>query len=307
LVAALVGSATKLYANDHLIAHYKFSTGSGDVLKDRSGLGHDGKIIGAKWQQNKNGAALRFDGKRDYIDFGDNSELKPTGDWTILVWIKLEPPAYPDYNTNWYVFDYEDYSKHGEMLRIDGSQAKLTFPSSRGGTTPSRFGTKRLENGGVYQVGFVRKANKGTLLLDGIANGDLDIGGAVIHDPTSFKLSLADQSFAGLMYDVKIFNRALSTGEIIRYDNRGRRVHHDFITTADADSVRTELKLGDDEIAIIEKLPVSLTTSSPVNMYVISFDEKSITLTLNGQGAVTINDTHELQLAGLTRVIIDLD
>jgi hypothetical protein len=37
-------------ANDEsTLALYNFDEGTGDVLKDASGSGHDGKIFGAKW------------------------------------------------------------------------------------------------------------------------------------------------------------------------------------------------------------------------------------------------------------------
>ena len=35
--------------DEHTMALYHFDEGSGDVLKDSSGNGHDGKIVGAKW------------------------------------------------------------------------------------------------------------------------------------------------------------------------------------------------------------------------------------------------------------------
>ena len=35
--------------DEHTLALYHFDEGSGDVLKDSSGNGHDGKIVGAKW------------------------------------------------------------------------------------------------------------------------------------------------------------------------------------------------------------------------------------------------------------------
>jgi len=41
---------TKRFENDeHTMALYHFDEGKGDVLKDSSGNGHDGKIVGAKW------------------------------------------------------------------------------------------------------------------------------------------------------------------------------------------------------------------------------------------------------------------
>ena len=44
--------STKFEVDQHTLALYHFDEGKGDVLKDSSGKGHDGKIHGAKWYQN---------------------------------------------------------------------------------------------------------------------------------------------------------------------------------------------------------------------------------------------------------------
>jgi len=41
--------AARLEADDSTVALYHFDEGTGDVLKDSSGNGHDGRIVGAKW------------------------------------------------------------------------------------------------------------------------------------------------------------------------------------------------------------------------------------------------------------------
>ena len=210
----LTSSAT--LAQDQPLAHYTFSEGQGNVLHDQSGHDHHGTILGAEWTRDHDSGALQFTGKGSYVDFDDNRALKVDGDFSYLAWIKLDPPAYPDHTTNWHLFDCEDYGKHGTMLRIDGAQAKLTYRSSRAGPTPYRFGTTRLDRGGTYLAGFVRRGNTGTLIVDGIPDGDLGVGGDPVYGPTSFKLSSPVQSFAGLIYEVKLFDRALSTTEIVR-------------------------------------------------------------------------------------------
>jgi hypothetical protein len=214
-IGALAGTMAVAGGQDGLIAHFDFSQGKGDVLVDRSGNGHDGRIVGASWVHDHGLGALRFTGKDSYVDLGRAPELKASGDFTFLAWIKLAPPAYPDSNTNWYLFDCEEYGKAGTMLRVDGAQAKLTYRSSRAGPTPHRFGRTKLEKGGTYLVGFVRQGTTGTLILDGIADGQLDVGGDPIYGPLPFSLSARGQSFGGLMYDVKLFDRALGTAEII--------------------------------------------------------------------------------------------
>jgi hypothetical protein len=74
--------------DDGIIAHYKFNEGSGKILKDISGNGNDGKIVGAVYVPSPRGKALRFDGKDDYVNIGNAPSLNLTGDLTIIAWIK---------------------------------------------------------------------------------------------------------------------------------------------------------------------------------------------------------------------------
>ena len=92
---------------------------------------------------------------------------------------------------------------------------------------------------------------------------------------------------------------------IYRYDNRGRCIPHNFITTTDAHSVRTEVDLADDEIAIIERLPINLETAAPVNLHVSSIDNNNATIFLNGTGQITLNNK-PITLEGNREVTIPL-
>ena len=67
-------------------------------------------------------------------------------------------------------------------------------------------------------------------------------------------------------------------------------IPHNFITTTDAHSVRTEVDLADDEIAIIERLPINIETATPVNLHVSSIDNNNATILLNGTGQATLNN-----------------
>jgi len=62
--------------------------GKGDVAKDETGNGHDGKIIGAKRVGGKVGQALEFDGKADYVEIEPDKSLNPTDKITVVAWVK---------------------------------------------------------------------------------------------------------------------------------------------------------------------------------------------------------------------------
>ncbi len=197
-----------------LVAHYRFAEGHGDVLLDHSGHQHHGRIIGARWEQLGQRWALRFDGSGDYVDFGDNRALKMTGDFTLLAWVTLEAPAYPDYNTNWTVFDCENYPSEGTILRIDGAATTVMFRSSRSGSPTHQFGKARLANRGTYQVGMVRQGGVARIIVDGVADAEFACGAEPVYGNVPFKISSESQSFAGLIHEARIYRRALNAGEI---------------------------------------------------------------------------------------------
>lgn len=79
------------------LALYYFDEGSGDVLKDSSGNGHDGQIVGATWV-NADGSqiepnpnyALRFDGVDDHVEIPD-LKFDPSAPLTYEAWCDISP------------------------------------------------------------------------------------------------------------------------------------------------------------------------------------------------------------------------
>ena len=69
-----------------------------------------------------------------------------------------------------------------------------------------------------------------------------------------------------------------------RYDGRGVPVPHDFLTTVDAEGVRTDIVLKKSECAVLKKIPITLRSRSPINLVVQQYDAEAIQLVLNGRG-----------------------
>jgi len=57
----------------------------------------------------------------------------------------------------------------------------------------------------------------------------------------------------------------------------------------DKHSVRTELHFQENESAVIEPIPVSLTTDTPVNLRVLRYEGNSLTVRMNGRGQATLD------------------
>ncbi len=64
-----------------------FDAGAGDIVKDFSGNGHDGEVVGAvEWADGKFASALEFDGGHVSIPHTDSMTLTT---WTMTAWIKV--------------------------------------------------------------------------------------------------------------------------------------------------------------------------------------------------------------------------
>lgn len=72
-----------------IVGMWFFEEYKGDIAKDSSGNGNDGKIIGAKWVEGKFGSALEFNGASDYVDCGNDPILNPTSEITVAAWVQL--------------------------------------------------------------------------------------------------------------------------------------------------------------------------------------------------------------------------
>jgi len=70
-----------------IIAQWHLNEGTGSIIYD-SVSDNDGKIYGASWTTGINGSALSFDGKNDYVNIPDSSDLNPSGDFSAEVWFK---------------------------------------------------------------------------------------------------------------------------------------------------------------------------------------------------------------------------
>jgi len=88
MAAAAMGTETAPQGG--LVAHWSMDGGQGDVLKDQSGNGHDGKIQGAQWTDGKLGKGLSFDGLDDVVDCGETLADRGLKTFTIALWIKTE-------------------------------------------------------------------------------------------------------------------------------------------------------------------------------------------------------------------------
>ena len=80
---------------DTLAGAWLFDEGKGKTVKDHSGNGNDGTIVGdPQWVDSDLGPALKFDGKDDYLEI-PHSDTVNVGedDFTLVAWLNPAAPG----------------------------------------------------------------------------------------------------------------------------------------------------------------------------------------------------------------------
>ena len=151
LTSAWCWAATPV-PTDNLLAYFRFDETSGDILHDRSGNGHNGKIHGAVWSAANGHPYLLFQSSADHVTLDAALTSGMNGDFTIAAWVRLSASPYPDETTNWTILDCEDYDNEGLLLRIDGANAKTFFRVNQSVSTQSAFTSNQWVNGQTARV-----------------------------------------------------------------------------------------------------------------------------------------------------------
>jgi hypothetical protein len=208
-----------------LVAHWTFDDGSGTVLADHSGNGHDGQLTGGTWTGAGHfGGALQL-APGDYVTISNFPQATPN--WTVSVWIQLSPSqlatdtATNDYGT---ILSTEIPFMGGWQLQLDERPSYQRFDASFwAGSTTS----------GDYVVNDCRcVATDQWIHLTAVFDDDADLftlyqGDMVANrmampssiqpgDPTLYMGRwIQDQRFlAADLDDFAIWSRALTAGEV---------------------------------------------------------------------------------------------
>jgi hypothetical protein len=204
-----------------LAAAYPFDETTGTTAADASGHSLTGTLTnGPTWSSGKHGGAVNLDGLDDYVNLGDPTELRITGSATISAWINSSAFPWDD------AAIVSKYGSNGFQLdtTIDRGPRTIGFKlTNSSGGDMFRYGATALQLNTWYHVAGVYNAAAGT--LDVYLDGQLDNGALVGTVTTSQENSTQNVhigrrpgnsgfEFAGRIDDVRIYNRALTAGEI---------------------------------------------------------------------------------------------
>ena len=207
--------------NINLVAAFGFNENTGTIAYDNSGKGNNGTLTnGPTWSASgKYGAAISFDGTNDLVNIIDANSLDLTNGMTLEAWVK--PGNVTGYKTVLCKENGTNNLAYALSANDNNSTVANQRPNTRiriGSTTRTSTGTAKLalntwtHIASTYDGATLRFFINGTQVSATAATGNmvtttnmLRIGGSP---------NLGTQYFAGLIDEVKIYNRALSQAEI---------------------------------------------------------------------------------------------
>ena len=204
-----------IYAQDqHTVLLYTFETGNGDTVKDLSGNGNDGTLMGPKRGDGKvgQGLVLGGNGPKDFVEIPDNDSLDLVDGLTVEMWIYLNsaPTAGGVGATKEATYKVGPRSDQKMLLRMTTSSKDWISAVVIGNMVLPL--NKWVHIAGTYDA----ESGAGKIYIDGEIDNESDIGGGDIvpNDDVLWLGRGASPYLDGSMDEVRISNIARSQKEI---------------------------------------------------------------------------------------------
>ncbi len=217
IVVVSVNNSAAIIDSGAAIGIWLLDEGNGNTVKDSSGNGNDGKIVGAKWTDGKFGKALDFNGSAK-VEIPPSESIDDfREEFTYLLWVK--PTAAPP-NVNTRVIERDWHNPTIQIgpadfygsIAVNGDQAQTHV---RGGS---------WEQDEWSFVAITYDGNVLKLFVDGEFVGEKAVG--VPDNKPNGDIRLASWkdpgwTYIGLIDDVGIFNIPLSEDDLLQVMDNG--------------------------------------------------------------------------------------
>jgi len=89
LLLTSMNALSSFQTDESLVLYFPLDGDSGKEVKDLSGLGNDGKVVGGpKWVDGKYGKAISLNGQSDWVEVESSDSLNIKGEITLMCWFK---------------------------------------------------------------------------------------------------------------------------------------------------------------------------------------------------------------------------
>ena len=222
LVLLAVPSVMSANFTDGLILYHAYDEGDGDVAEDLSGNGHDGIIDLPDWVDGKFKNALQFKGAGSGTHVTvENTETLNVNECAFMAWINAE---------HWDgTRQIVGKSVHGGCsgrgqygLFSEKGVLKLRFETEGG---RSDINTDLPETEKWVHVAFTNDGTTATIYIDGKEAMTGNVPGKLKENADPLRISQdcdrPNNVFAGMIDEVRLWNRSLSDKEINSYMDQG--------------------------------------------------------------------------------------
>ena len=224
--------------DEHTVAIWFFDEGTGDIVEDASGNGHDGNFIGEpEWIDGKNGKGLSFNGNSaSYVEVPHADDLN-LAEWTIEGWFLTRSLVGKSSPAGWdcpFSKETANPSNRNYAFHIQGSgnqgmlQGSVTIANSFGFAT---FGATSVVDSKWHYLAATYDGNNCLLYFDGetdfessIPTDNGKIGGPADFNegPVTIGAKPAQNyTYDGIMDEIRLSSIARTQEEIKRVMEKG--------------------------------------------------------------------------------------
>jgi hypothetical protein len=217
--------------------HLDESSGSGAYLVDSSSNGNNATPSGTSYATGRHDGARSFNGTSDYVNAGSSNTLKPTTELTVSTWVYADSGPASEGRTAVSTFNYVSQTEsYGWNLGAIWTGDKFQFVVCDGGTIADHtvedetFFTKYLGEW-VHVTGVFKSSEYIRLYENGelVAETTSGVPSSIVYSSNDLiigrRSSQSQSEWDGMIDEVRISSKALSTVEIQAEYNRGDYTH----------------------------------------------------------------------------------
>ena len=214
-----VGSLPSFAQDEHTVLLYTFESGAGKAVKDLSGNGNDGELMGPKWGEGNPGGGLTFGGNapRDFVEIPDSDSLDLVEGLTVEMWLYLEAWSTAGGTGATKELSYKVGPRDNKKVLV-----RLTTDKQAWGAAVVHGKTETLKKWMHVAGTYDGKSGEGKIYINGVIDGEGKIGGNIVPNNDVLWLGRGAGPFLqGQMDEVRISNIARSEQEIQELMNKG--------------------------------------------------------------------------------------
>jgi hypothetical protein len=195
-----------------LVGWWKFDETQGTSARDSSGGNHDGTLVGhAHWGPGRTGGAVALDGAGSYVKIADKSAFDFSGELTVATWVNIHSVP-----SEWMAI----ITKGDSAWRLStvNQDRKIHFSVNQYDRTEGARGSTELALNQWHHLAAVYDGKTERIYIDGKLDSTQPWTGGISHNESDVLIGenaeRMGRGFDGLIDDVRIYDYALSEGEI---------------------------------------------------------------------------------------------